>query len=344
MMPARRQPVISASATIDSLGEKAVARAHGDMFGRLIRRDLSDLNAVHSGQFVSNFISDATLMRDALTQGVAAIALELVQLVFYIGYVMISDWQLGLLAMLALPGVAWAMERLGGSMRRAATRGMQETGDLAVVLSEAMDGRRVIKAYNLEDHSVARVEGRLNKRLKTLIRSARLRAAAAPMTDIFAGLVIAVVLFFAGYQTLHGDLTLNTFAAFIVALLLAQQPVRNLSQLWPTASAGLAAASRMFAAIGRAAAIHRQQARRGQAESACRAAARWILSRYRLWLSRRQRSGAGKHVDIDDSRRQARSPWWGRRAAANPLCSICSCVSMTPTPAASSSTARIFMA
>ena len=27
-------------ATIDSLGEKAVARAQGDMFGRLIRRDL----------------------------------------------------------------------------------------------------------------------------------------------------------------------------------------------------------------------------------------------------------------------------------------------------------------
>ena len=63
-------------------------------------------------------------------------------------------------SLLALPGVAWAMERLGGSMRRAATRGMQETGDLSVVLSEAMDGRRVIKAYGLEEHSVRRVESR----------------------------------------------------------------------------------------------------------------------------------------------------------------------------------------
>jgi subfamily B ATP-binding cassette protein MsbA len=48
---------------------------------------------------------------------------------------------------------------------------------------------------------------------------------------------------------LHGDLTLPTFIGFITALLLAQQPVRNLSQLWPTASAGIAAANRMFAAI-----------------------------------------------------------------------------------------------
>jgi subfamily B ATP-binding cassette protein MsbA len=234
---------------IDSLGEKAVAKAQRDMFGRLIRRDLADLNAVHSGQFVSNFLYDATLMRDALTQGVAAIFLELVQLFVYIGIVLASDWQLGLMSMLALPAVAWAMERLGGSMRRAATRGMTETGDLSIALSEAMDGRRIIKAYGLEAHSVERVDARLAARLKTLLKAVRLRAAAAPLTDIFAGLVIALVLFFAGWQTLHGELTLNTFFGFLTALLLAQQPVRNLSQLWPTASAGIAAAHRMFAAI-----------------------------------------------------------------------------------------------
>ena len=199
---------------IDSLGEKAVAKAQGDMFGWLIRRDLADLNAVHSGQFVSNFLYDATLMRDAITQGVAAIFLETVQLLVFIGYVLISDWQLGLISMLALPGVAWAMERLGGSMRRAATRGMNETGDLSIALSEAMDGRRVIKAYGLEAHSVARVDARLRARLRTLLKAVRLRAAAAPLTDIFAGIVIAVVIFYAGWQILHGEQTLNAFFAF----------------------------------------------------------------------------------------------------------------------------------
>ena len=249
IMTARAGGLFFGRMLIDSLGEKAVAQAQRDMFGRLIRRDLADLNAVHSGQFVSNFLYDATLMRDALTQGVAAIFLELVQLVVYVGIVLASDWQLGLLSLLALPAVAWAMERLGGSMRRAATRGMTETGDLSIALSEAMDGRRIIKAYGLEDHSVSRVDARLAARLKTLLKAVRLRAAAAPMTDIFAGLVIALVLFFAGYQSLHGQLTLPTFVGFITALLLAQQPVRNLSQLWPTASAGIAAADRMFAAI-----------------------------------------------------------------------------------------------
>src|SRR3569623_592272 len=169
--------------TLDSLGEKTVASAQREMFSRLIHRDLADLNAVHSGQFVSNFLYDATLMRDGLTQGLAAIFLEAVQLVVYLAYVMISDWQLGAMALIILPGVAWAMERLGGSMRRAATRGMRETGDLSVVLSEAKDGRRNIKANGLEGHCIERVYARLKSRLSTLLKAVRLRAAAAPVTD-----------------------------------------------------------------------------------------------------------------------------------------------------------------
>jgi len=234
---------------LDSLGEKTVAAAQGRMFSRLIRRDLADLNAVHSGQFVSNFIYDAQVMRDGLTQGIAAIFLEAVQLVVYLAYVLISDWQLGALALIVLPGVAWAMERLGGSMRRAATRGMRETGDLSVVLSEAMDGRRIIKAYGLEAHSIARVDARLKTRLRTLLKTVRLRAAAAPVTDLFLGVVVGLVLFVAGWQALHGQITLNAFAGFLTALILAQQPLRNLSQLWPTASAGMAATARIFTAI-----------------------------------------------------------------------------------------------
>ena len=90
---------------------------------------------------------------------------------------------------------------------------------------------------------------RLAARLKTLLGAVRLRDAAMPMTDIFAGIVIALVLFVAGWQNLHGELSLNAFTGFLAALLLALQPVRTLSQYWPIASSGFAAASRMFDAI-----------------------------------------------------------------------------------------------
>jgi subfamily B ATP-binding cassette protein MsbA len=234
---------------IDSLGERIVAACQRDMFKSLVCRDLAALNAMHSGQFVSNFLYDATLMRDAIGQSIAGGAIEFVSLFVYAAIMLHADWQLALLAMLVLPAVAWVMGRLSRSMRRAATRGMEDTGNLSTVLSEAMDGRRVIKAYGLETHIAARVNERLSQRLATLLKVVRARSAGVPSTDIFVGIVIALVLFFAGYQSVHGDLTLASFTAFAAALILAQQPVRILSQLLPTIAVGTAAAHRVFAMI-----------------------------------------------------------------------------------------------
>ena len=234
---------------IDTVGERVVANAQRDMFDHLIRRDLASLNAVHSSQFVSTMLYDATLMRDAITRGAAAFGLELAQLVAYAAVMLYEDWQLSLVALVVLPPVAWAMERIGGSMRRAVKRGMEQTGDLATSLSEALDGRRVVKAYGLEGHVARRAHHRLAIRLQTMLKVVRRRAAAVPTTDLFAGFVISATLFYAGYQAHHGVLELNNFVAFLSAMLLAQQPVRNLSQLWTVVSGGVAAANRVFRVI-----------------------------------------------------------------------------------------------
>jgi subfamily B ATP-binding cassette protein MsbA len=77
----------------------------------------------------------------------------------------------------------------------------------------------------------------------------RTRAAAVPATDLFGGTVIAATIGYAGYQTIHGQLGINHFFSFLTAMLLALQPVRNLTQLWATASSGLSAADRIFAVI-----------------------------------------------------------------------------------------------
>lgn len=234
---------------IDTVGERVVANVQRDMFDRLIRRDLASLNAVHSGQFVSTMLYDATLLRDAITRGAAAFGLEAAQLIAYAAVMFYEDWQLTLVALIVLPPVAWIMERIGSSMRRAATRGMEQTGDLATSLSEALDGRRIVKAYGLEKHVADRAHLRLSIRLQTMLKVVRRRAAAVPTTDVFAGLVISATLFYAGFQAHQGTLELNDFVAFLSAMLLAQQPVRNLSQLWPVVSGGVAAANRVFAVI-----------------------------------------------------------------------------------------------
>ncbi|HEY0105508.1 MAG TPA: ABC transporter ATP-binding protein [Rhizomicrobium sp.] len=234
---------------MDSVGERAVAATQQDMLWSLVHQDLASLNAIHSAQFVSNFIYDATLMRDAIVRGIAGIGLELISLIGLTAVMIYEDWRLAAIGVVVMPAVAWVSQVIGASLRRAASHGMEKTAELSIALSEALDGKRIIKAYGLEDHISAKANERLAQRLRFLLRVVRTRAAAVPATDLFGGVVIAATIGYAGYQAIHGQLGINHFASFLTALLLALQPVRNLTQLWATASSGLSAADRIFAVI-----------------------------------------------------------------------------------------------
>jgi subfamily B ATP-binding cassette protein MsbA len=231
------------------LGQRIVADSQRDMVRSLIGFDLQRLNLVHSGQFISNFLYDATLLRDAVTKGIAGLAKEFLSLIFLASVMIYQDWRLSLVSVLVLPVIGLVTRNLGRTVQKASTRGMVETGELATALSEILDGRRIVKAYGLETPMAARAEERIERRLGYFLRSLTARALSAPAADFFGGLAVAAVILYAGYEGIAGRLEINQFASFIGAMLLAQQPVRNLSQLWTITTEGLGALKRVFALI-----------------------------------------------------------------------------------------------
>jgi subfamily B ATP-binding cassette protein MsbA len=207
------------------------------------------MNSIHSGEMISKFLYDVTLLRNSITRGVAGLGKEILTLVVLLIVMLIKDWQLTLISIALLPAVAWVVQTIGRSLRKSSKRGMEETGVLARALSEALAGRRVIKAYNLEEHAADIAYSRIAGRLKYILKAVRSRAASVPATDLIGGIAAAITLGFAGWQAIHGELAINKFVSFVAAMLIAQQPVRNLSQLLAISNEGLSAANRIFAVI-----------------------------------------------------------------------------------------------
>jgi ATP-binding cassette, subfamily B, bacterial MsbA len=233
----------------NSIGQGVVADVQRDMFKSLVRLDMADQNAVHSAQFVSRFLYDATLLREGITKGAAGVGREFLMLIFLGGLMIYQNWRLALLSVVIVPVIGYAARRVGKKMRKATKKSMEETGELSRTLAETLDGRRIVKAYNLEDDATARAEHGIARRLKFLMKGVRARAMSVPLADFLGGLSLVAVVFYAGYEGIHGRLEFNQFASFIAAMLMAQQPVRNLSQLWSVTTEGLGAASRVFGLI-----------------------------------------------------------------------------------------------
>jgi subfamily B ATP-binding cassette protein MsbA len=233
----------------NTIAERIGSMLQRDMFRSQIRLDIGALNAVHSAEMISKFLYDTTLLRNAITRGVLGMGREVLTLIALIVVMLYQDWQLTLISIVLLPPVAWITDKIGRSLRRSSTRGMEETGTLSKALTEALTGRRIIKAYNLEDHATDIADARIARRLRYLLKAVRARAAAVPSTDVIGGIAAALTVAFAGWQGIHGHLAINQFAAFVAAMLLAQQPVRTLSQLVTISTEGLSAANRIFGVI-----------------------------------------------------------------------------------------------
>jgi subfamily B ATP-binding cassette protein MsbA len=231
---------------IGSLGQRITAGTQADMARSVVGFDLKALNAVHSGEFISNFLYDATLLRDAVVKGILACGKEIISLILFAALMLYQNWRLTLISLVVLPVIAVVTRNLGRSVRKASGQGMVDSGALSTALAEMLDGRRIVKAYGLEEHTLARIQANIDRRLHSLLKVLRSSAISAPAADFFGGLGLAVVLLISGYLGTHGQLTADQFASFLAAMLLAQQPVRNLSNVWTVTTTGMAAAKRVY--------------------------------------------------------------------------------------------------
>jgi subfamily B ATP-binding cassette protein MsbA len=157
-----------------------------------------------------------------------------------------QDWELALIAMIALPLVGYLSSRLGKRMKKAATGTQTETGILAMLISENLDGTRVVKAYQQEDSEIEKVSESIYRRMNLLVKAAKTKAAAAPFSEFLAGFGIAGAMYYAGIRGLQGELPLNEFISFLGAMMLAFQPLRSLSQINTYMQEGFSAATRIF--------------------------------------------------------------------------------------------------
>ena len=200
----------------------------------------------HSGKFISNFLYDVNLLEQAVSGSLASGFRNLLTLICLLGVMFYQDWELALIAMIALPLVGFLSSKLGKRMKKAATGTQAETGILAMLISENLDGTRVVKAYQQEEAEIEKVSESIYRRMNLLVKAAKTKAAAAPFSEFLAGFGIAGAMYYAGIRGLQGELPLNEFISFLGAMMLAFQPLRSLSQINTYMQEGFSAAIRIF--------------------------------------------------------------------------------------------------
>ena len=240
--------VIQAS-LVNQIGNAVVGDVQVQLFGKLVRADLAHLRTQHSGAYVSSVLYDASLIREAATSGVINYTQHALTVIGAITVMVSNDMLLSLTLVAAGPITGFIMRRFSKKTTKAAKGAMAETSALSTAIMESLDGVRVVKIENRESYEEARVAEVVQRRQKHLVKGANARARAAPATELVMTLITAAVIAYAGWRSQSGAMNVGAFMAFILALGLASQSLRQLSNLATVMAEGMSAARRLFAAL-----------------------------------------------------------------------------------------------
>lgn len=233
------------------LGSRIIADLRIQMFEKLALSDVGWLQTTHSGRFVSVFMTDVTVVNKAAVQTLSGLAKNTLQVIFLAAAMLYMDWLLALIVLAALPVGAWLLRLQRRRTRSSVKRTLQETGDLGSIVTQTLQGIRVVKAYHREAEETTRARVIIDRTLEYMMQTVRMRAATGPVAEGLSGIGFAGAILYGGWQGIYGDLTLGHFSGFMTAAMLIYQPVKALAQLYNTLQEGLVAASRVFAILDR---------------------------------------------------------------------------------------------
>jgi len=245
----RAAAAIAQAAMVNRIGNGVVGDVQVQLFGKLVRADLARLRSQHSGAYVSSVLYDAGLIREASTSGVVTYTQNLLQVIGAISVMVSNDLVLSLVMVVAAPGAGMIMRRFSKRTSKAAKGAMAQTSALSTAIMESLDGVRIVKIENREAYEEARVAEVVERRQTFLVKGSNARAFAAPATELLMTLITAGVFAYAGMRSLHGHMTPGAFTAFILALGVASQSLRQLANQQTVFAEGLAAARRLFTAL-----------------------------------------------------------------------------------------------
>lgn len=231
------------------VGQRVVRDIREHLYRHMQSLSLSFYLRHPTGVLMSRVLNDVGLMQSAITDAATGLIKDIFTAAFLVFVVFYRDWKLALIALVAFPLAFWPIARFGRKLRRTSVQAQEITGGLSSHLQETISGAKLVKSFGAETYETERFSTRNNELFRLSMKVMKVQAMTSPLSEMFAGVGAAAVIYYGGYSVVNGHSTPGNFFSFITALFMLYEPVKRLSRINNVVQQGLAAGGRVFEVI-----------------------------------------------------------------------------------------------
>jgi ABC-type multidrug transport system fused ATPase/permease subunit len=228
------------------VGQRALQDLRIQLFAHLQTLSVGFYSRRQAGAIISRLTNDVQALDQLVTDGVVTLFGSSLTLLGTAAILFWLDAELALLTFLIFPvlGIASFAFRIISADAYRITR--EKIAAITGYLQETLSGIRVVRAFAQEPRHKTRFAELNEENRAANMTTVYLNAAYFPGVELLSALVTAGILFYGGVQAIQGEVTIGVLVAFVAALNNFFDPIQQLSQLYTTYQAGMAALDKIF--------------------------------------------------------------------------------------------------
>lgn len=217
-----------------------------ELYGHLQKLSLKYYANTRAGEVISRVINDVEQTKNFVMTGLMNLWLDLATILIVIAVMFAMDVKLTLVSLMALPFYAFSVKYFFGRLRSLTKERSQALAGVQSYLHERVAGMSIIKSFTLEKHEQKIFDETNGEFLNKALDHSRWNAKSFAVVNTITDMAPLIVIGYAGYQFLQGDLSIGVLVAFYAYIERLYGPLRRLVSSSTTLTQSIASMDRMF--------------------------------------------------------------------------------------------------
>lgn len=198
-----------------------------------------------TGNITSRLVNDVETIELFIAHGLVQIVVAVTIPVAIAVVLLVINWQLALITLIPVPVLLLLIKYFIMPLRRSFRRTRAELGNVHTVMVDSVEGLPVIKSFTYEKEQAEKVAKRSWAHSQASMHNAIMGGWVGSVSELTAGIGLAIVLLIAGYGWL-GALSLPNLFLFIVFSIQLSRPLLEMNRMNEGLQNAMAAAERVF--------------------------------------------------------------------------------------------------
>lgn len=231
------------------IGQFVIRDIRIKLYAHIIRLRLKFFDKTPIGRLVTRTISDVETLSDVFTEGLAAMAGDLLQIVFILAFMFYEDWKLALVSLSTIPLMVLSTYVFKEKIKVAFNDVRNAVANLNSFVQEHLTGMNIVQIFGSEKKEFEKFDEINKEHRDANLRSVLYYSVYYPVAEIIAAMGIGLLVWYGAKGVIHFEqtgITVGTLTAFIMYIQMFFRPIRMVADRYNTLQMGIVSTSRII--------------------------------------------------------------------------------------------------